>query len=88
MATHSPITEGTPIGPPFQATHISPMLYPGASCSLFCDGGNVSKFLDRFENMCNNYWMSTLEKIRRLPWYCEMFTARHFRSVIGFSKLD
>ena len=32
--------------------------------------------------------MSTLEKICRLPWYCEMFTARHVKSVISFSGSD
>ncbi len=32
--------------------------------------------------------MSASEKIRRLPWYCEMFTVWHVRSVIGFSELD
>ena len=32
--------------------------------------------------------MFILEKIRRLLWYCEMFTARHVRFIIGFSELD
>ena len=32
--------------------------------------------------------MSTPEKIRHLPWYCEMFTARHVKSVIRFLGSD
>ena len=88
MATNTPSTEGTPIGPPSQVPYITPMPYPGAPDSPFFEGGNVSEFLDRFENMCDDYRMCTSEKIRRLPWYCEMFTARHVRSVISFSELD
>ena len=38
--------------------------------------------------MCDDYQMSTSEKICRLLWYCGMFTVRYFRSVIGFSRLD
>ena len=38
--------------------------------------------------MCDDCRMTASEKIRRLPWYCEMLTARHVRSVIGFSGLD
>ncbi len=32
--------------------------------------------------------MLTSEKIRRLFWYCKMFTARHVRLVIKFSELN
>lgn len=32
--------------------------------------------------------MSTSVKIRRLPWHCEIFTARHIKSLIRFSGLD
>ncbi len=64
------------------------MLYSEAPGSLFFEGGNVSEFLDRFENICDDYRMFTSEKIRRLPWYCEMFTTRPVRSLIGFSEQD
>ena len=64
------------------------MPYPGAPGSPFFEGANISKFLERFENMCDDYRIAASEKIRRLPWYCEMFTARHIRFVIGFSGLD
>ena len=38
--------------------------------------------------MCDNYLITASEKIRCLPWYCEILTALYVRSVIGFSKLD
>lgn len=38
--------------------------------------------------MCEDYRISLAEKIRRSPLYCEMFTARHVKSVIGFSGSD
>ena len=56
------------------------MPYP-ASGTPFFEGINVSEVLERFENMCDNYRMFNSEKIRRLPWYCEMFTARQVKSV-------
>ena len=88
MAANTPNTESTSTGPQFHAPYVTPMPYPGAPGSPFFEGGNISEFLERFENMCDDYQMSTSEKIRRLPWYCEIFTARHVRSVIGFSGLD
>lgn len=88
MAANTPNTESTPIGPLSPSLYVTPMPYPGSPGSPFFEGANVSEFLERFEDMCDDYRMSTSEKIRRLPWYCEIFTARHIKSVIGFSGLD
>ena len=88
MAANTPNSESTSTGPQFQALYVTPMQYQGAPGSPFFEGANVSEFLDRFENICDDYRMSTSEKIRRLPWYCEMVTARHVRSLIEFSELD
>ena len=88
MAANTPISGSTSTGPQFQALYVTLMPYPGASNSPFFEGANVSKFLERFENMCNDYQMAASKKIRCLPWYCEMFTACHIRSVIGFLGLD
>ena len=79
MAANTPNSESTSTGPQFQAPYVTPMPYPGAPGSLFFEGANISEFLERFENMCDDYRMSTSEKIRRLPWYCRMFTAQHVR---------
>ena len=86
MAANTLNSESTPTGPQFQAPYVTTILYPGAPGSLFFDGANINEFLERFENMCDDYPMSISEKICRLTWYCGMFTARHVRSVIGFSK--
>ncbi len=88
MVANTTNSESTSTGPQFQAPHVTPMPYPGAPGSPIFEGANVGEFLDRFENMCDDNRMSTSKKIRRLPWYCKMFTAGHFRSVIGFSELD
>lgn len=66
MATNTPNTESTSTPPPFQASYMTPMHYPGAPGSPFFEGANVSEFLERFENICGNYRTSTSEKIRRL----------------------
>ena len=86
--TNTPDIENVPTPPQFQASYIMPLPYPGAPGSPFFDGANVTEFLERYENMCEDYRVSLAEKIRRLPLYGEMFTARHVKSVIGFSGSD
>ena len=88
MIANTPILESTSTSPSFQAPYVTLMPYPGTPGSPFFEGANVSEFLEKFENMCDNYQMAAFEKIRRLSWYCEIFTARHVRSVIGFLGLD
>ncbi len=88
MAVNTPNSESISTGPQFQALYVTPMPYPGAPGSPFFEGANIIEFLERFENMRNDYRMSTSEKIRRLPWYCGMFTDRHVRLIIRFSGLN
>ncbi len=88
MAVNTPNSKSTSTGPQFQAPYVTLILYSGAPGSWFFEGANISEFLEKFENMCDDYRMSTSEKICPLPWYCEMFTAWHVRSIIGFSGLD
>lgn len=88
MAANTLISESTFTGPQFQTLYITSMPYPRASGSPFFKGVNVSKFLEKFNNIYDDYQMSALEKICRLPWYCEIFIAWYVRSVIGFSKLN
>ncbi len=84
MSANTSNSESNSTGPQFQTPYVTLMLYPGTFGSLFFERANVGKFLDRFENMCDDYRMSTLEKICRLSWYCEIFTAWQVRSVISF----
>lgn len=66
MAAITLSTESTPTQPPFQAPYIMPMPYLGVPGSPFFDGANISEFLERFENMCDDYRILISEKIRRL----------------------
>lgn len=59
MATNTPNTESPSTPPPFQTPYITSMPYPGAPDSPFFEGANVSEFLERFENMFDDYRMST-----------------------------
>ena len=88
MAANTSNSKNTPTCLQFQALYITSMPYPGAFGSPFFEGANISEFLDGFENICNDYQMSTSEKIRCLLWYCKVFTAWNVRSILGFSKLD
>ncbi len=66
MAANTPNSESTSTGPQFQAPYFTPIPYPGTPGSLFLERANISEFLERFDNMCDDYRMSTSEKICRL----------------------
>ena len=88
MVANTPSSKSTSTGSQLQILYITSMPHPGSLGSLFFEVANISKFTERFENMCDDYHMSIFEKISCLLWYCELFTARHVRSIIGFSRLD
>ena len=66
MAANTPTSESISISRQFQTPYVSLILYPRAPSSPFFKRSNISTFLEKFENICNNYQMSTSEKIRRL----------------------
>ena len=88
MAANSLHLESTSSYPQFQALYITLIPYPGARESLFLKRTNISKFLKKVENMCDDCQMSALKKIRRIPRYCEILTTQYIRSVFGFFRLD
>ena len=51
---------------------IMAMPYPGTPGTPFFDGRNVTDFLDRFSDLCDDYKLSNSEKMQRLPRYCDM----------------
>lgn len=67
-------SENISTGPQIYIFYILSILYLGAPNNPFFKKANISKLLEKFENMCNNYQMSTFEKIRYLLWYCKIFT--------------
>ena len=63
MAANTPKSKSIFTGTHFQAFYVIFMPYSRAPHIPFFKSANTSKFLDRFKNMCNNYRMSTSEKI-------------------------
>lgn len=61
------------------------MPYPGAPGTPFFEGSNITNFLDRYSRMCTDYRVSEEEKIKRLAWYCEMFTGKYIETLISAS---
>ena len=61
------------------------MPYPGAPGTPFFEGSNVTDFLDRYSRMCTDYRVDEHEKIKRLSWYCEMFTRKYVETLISSS---
>ena len=63
MAANNQTSESISIGPQFQTPYVLPMPYSRTPGSLFFEEVNISKFWKMFKNMCNDYQMSTSEKI-------------------------
>lgn len=55
MAANSLISGNTSTGPQLQAPYITLMPYLNALNSLFFEGANVRNFLERFENIYDDY---------------------------------
>lgn len=68
--------------------YIIKMPYSNSPASLFFEGGNVTNFLDCYSYVCDIYQISMQEKIRRLLWYCEMFTSKHMETITQFVRAD
>ena len=59
------------------------MPYPSTPKTLFFEGSNVTDFLHRYSQMCTDYQVDKHEKIKRLLWYCEMFTQKYVKTFIS-----
>lgn len=55
MAANSLISGNTSTSPQFQASYVTLMPYLNALNSLFFKGANVSNFLEKFENIYDDY---------------------------------
>jgi hypothetical protein len=47
------------------------------------DDYNITKFLDRYVDLCQNYDLEKREKIRRLSRYCDLINEQYVRVVIS-----
>lgn len=61
------------------------MPQPGTAGIPYFEGKNITEFLTRYEDMCEDYHVKTAEKIRRLPRYCEMLIGQTISSLEEFT---
>ena len=61
------------------------MPYPGSPGAPFFEGTNITDFLDSYSRMCTDYQVDEQEKIKRLSWYCELFTGKYIETLISSS---
>ncbi len=62
------------------------MPYPGSPVASFFEGTNITDFLDSYSRMCTDYQVDEQEKIKRLSWYCELFTGKYIKTLISSSR--
>jgi hypothetical protein len=55
--------------------------------SLF-DEYNITEFLDRYANLCQNYDLEKREKIRRLSRYCDLINEQYVRTMINANVFE
>ena len=67
---------------------IMAMPYPGTPGTPFFDGRNVTDFLDRFSDLCEDYKLSADEKMKRLPRYCDMRIGRTIETMKEWNLRD
>ncbi len=70
-----------PASTPIYSNAVIP--YLGALGTPFVKGLNVTDFLDRNSRICTDYRVNDQEKIKRLFWYCEMFTGKYIETLIS-----
>ena len=65
-----------------------PMPLTGTVGAPYFTGQNVTDFLERFDNMCEEYGVKKLDKIRKLPWYCEKSIGEYIRMLSEYEAKD
>jgi hypothetical protein len=56
--------------------------------TFFFDEYNITKFLDRYANLCQNYDLEKRKKIRRLFRYCDFINEQYVRVVVNANVFD
>lgn len=77
----------TPTDPPSVSPFgfLMTMPQPGTAGIPYFEGKNITEFLTRYDDMCEDYHVKTAEKIRRLPRYCEMLIGQTISSLEEFT---
>ena len=58
-----------------------PMPLLGTPSSLKFEGANVTEFLERYKDLCFNYYVSASNKFVRLPWYYIQLITKTIKSL-------
>jgi hypothetical protein len=64
------------------------MLASETSETFLFDEYNITKFLDRYADLCLNYDLEKREKIRRLSRYCDLINEQYVRVVINANVFE
>jgi hypothetical protein len=56
--------------------------------TFFFDDYNITKFLNRYVDLCQNYDLEKKEKIRRLSRYCDLINEQYVRVVINANLFE
>jgi hypothetical protein len=56
--------------------------------TFFFDEYNITEFLDRYANLCQNYDLEKKEKIRRLSRYCDLINEQYVRTMINANVFE
>ncbi len=58
------------------------------SKTFFFDEYNITKFLNRYANLCQNYDLEERKKIRRLSRYCDLINEQYMRAMINANVFE
>jgi hypothetical protein len=58
------------------------------SKAFFFDEYNITKFLDRYVDLCQNYDLEEKKKIRRLSRYCDLINEQYIRAMINANVFE
>jgi hypothetical protein len=60
---------------------LMPLPQPGTSGTPYFTGKNVSEFLKAWENLCEDYGVSSADQLRKLPRYCARLIGRYIETI-------
>src|SRR5215212_2101977 len=66
----------------------APPPMPGTPGAPFFDGRDITEFLERFEDMCSEYYIDKESQVVRLPKYCETSIGRYVRTMQAYQSKD
>ena len=77
-------TSSPPIATPSAVRYMVPMPAPGSPGALHFDGHNITEFLERFEELCDEYGVAVEERWVKLPRYCERPIAEFMKTSTSY----